>query len=93
MSVRAYKIKKIEWEENPSFNLWHDDKLMFLIEKTIDLQLDESGSGYIEIPVETLKEVVPKLKGTKEEDRIKYLQRDIRQAEANGDSHIEYMCF
>lgn len=50
MSVRAYKIIKIERESIPSFSLWNDDDVIELLDDNLLItdQTDEAG-GIIEL--------------------------------------------
>lgn len=93
MSVRAYKIKKIEWEEDPSFNVWLDDDIMDMISQEIRNTLDEGGGGFMEISIEKIKEVIEDLKKNGEPERAEPLQRDVKEAEKEGDVYVKYMCF
>jgi len=54
MSVRAYKIEKISKSE--TFNLWHDETFMELLEEVVGLEtLNMDGWGIIEIEEHQLK--------------------------------------
>jgi hypothetical protein len=54
MSVRAYKVRKLDLAEYPRFNLGHDDELMMPL-APYD-QLDEHGSGYMSLSKDELEE-------------------------------------
>lgn len=56
MSVRAYKIKTLEVEDSPTFNLWHDD---FIVNNlTFSGELNDGGTGIIEISEENVKDIL-----------------------------------
>jgi len=89
MSVRAYRVNQIDFEDSESFNLWHDRKLMDFLDGEYDFSesLNGGGSGMVELPIEALKEAIKLDLG---EDTVKALQRDI---EACQDEYITYYCF
>ena len=89
MSIRAYRINKIEKEEISSFNLWHDEVLMNLLDNAGCL-IELGESGLIDIPLDVLKEaltVVDIDNETKE-----YLKKDVEFAEQNNDDWVSYYC-
>ena len=63
MSVRAYRVNKIDTEKSESFNLWHDEKLtdFFANEYNIFEYMVE-GTGLTDLPVEALIEALKKSK-------------------------------
>jgi len=88
MSVRAYRVKQIDFEDSESFNLWHDRKLMDFLDREYDFSGSlNGGSGMVELPIKALKEAIKLDLG---EDTVKALQRDI---EACQDEYITYYCF
>lgn len=106
MSVRAYRIKKISFEKNPTFNLWNSEYVLnFLHENGIDnIDSQESGS-ILEIPTEVLcdlamhlmarkAEVLLSSKQQKDDEYIlKRLNADLDIAEKTGEKTIRYYCF
>ena len=56
MSVRVYKVRKLDLAEYLTFNLWHDDELMMLL-APYD-QRDEEGSGYMSFSKDELEEAL-----------------------------------
>lgn len=62
MSIRAYKVIKMELEENPTLNLWHDERIIDLIDKNNDWNLlntlNQDNNGLISIQVKALREVL-----------------------------------
>ena len=99
MSVRAYRINKIETKETPSLNLWHDKEIMDFInnfdgeDMPIIEQLSDGGSGTIELSVEVLKALVKDFDFKDRQEQKKELQDDIDFAEKMGDNFILYNCF
>lgn len=95
MSVRAYRIIKIERAEDSSFNLWHDTELLEELldsEGALD-QRNNDGGGFIEVSVDGLKSVL-KNKKLKLEKYIKdALKADIAFAKKKRDDYILYECF
>ena len=56
MSVRAYRIEKIK--EEPTFNLWHDELLMNMLDGLGKLDcLNEDQCGIIEITEQDIKDM------------------------------------
>lgn len=57
MSIRAYRINKIDFQKSETFNLWHDKALVEFLNSRINLyaSLDENGCGIVEIPIEILE--------------------------------------
>ena len=93
MSVRAYKVIKIEREQSPTFNLWHDEKLVEYLDATdhgVHAQLNANGAGMLEFTIEELQGAVDRAKELElDSDTVAALKQDI----ANGDEFIEYECF
>ena len=91
MSVRAYRVKKIEHEESDSFNLWHDDKLVDFLDSECNFfaGLTNEGTGLVEVPVEALQKAVEKLEL---DDELKEaLKRDIEAHRDDG--YVTYYCY
>jgi hypothetical protein len=102
MSVRAYRVNKIDMAEGCTFNLWHNQGLMdFFISYGIYNSLNSDGCGMTELPVEVLESAIEGIKSetieteSKEEaeDLIKSLQADIDWAKANNTEFVQYECF
>lgn len=98
MSVRAYRINKIEREETPTFNLWHDQEFMDFIDDASDRDimhaLNEDGGGQIEISVEALEKAIAEFDfGTTGEGNKEQIQADIDFAKKVGDDYLLYDCF
>ena len=97
MSIRAYRVNKIDTEESDSFNLWHneDRKLRdFLFEESHWEALNDDGCGLIEVEVEQIKKAIKKHKELEIEDyTLENLKKDVKWAEKNGDDYIQYYCY
>lgn len=91
MSVRAYRVKKIEHEEGDTFNLWHDDKLVDFLDSECDFfaGLTNDGTGLVEVPIEALQEALQKVEMDKELKEA--IQRDIEACRDDG--YVTYYCF
>lgn len=84
MSIKAYKIKKLDYETNYSFNCWHETEL------TEFLEIDTEKS-IIEIEVDLLEEALKTL--TLDEYTKKGLENDIQQAKLKDETYIMYFLF
>lgn len=89
MSVRAYKIIKMEYSQDPSFNMWHDTEINDWLADGGYLD-SYDGGGIIELPKVSIKELIEYLKDKDEyKEVIKQLKQDIN----TKDEYISYMCF
>lgn len=96
MSVRAYRVNEIKREESPTFNLWHDTKLMDFLESETGFYngLNQDACGMTEIEVSLLVKAVKKAKSLElDKDQVKSLQADIKWAKENSLDYIQYYCF
>ena len=91
MSVRAYRVNKIEHEQDNTFNLWHDDKLMDFLDKEYGFYegLSNDGTGLVELPIEALQEALEKVEMDKELKEA--IQKDIETCQDNG--YVSYYCY
>ena len=91
MSVRAYRVNKIEHEEVNTFNLWHDDKLMDFLDNECDFYsgLTQGGSGLVELPIEALQEALEKVE--MDEELREAIRKDIEACQVDG--YVTYYCF
>ena len=91
MSVRAYRVNKIEHEQGDTFNLWHDDKLVDFLDSECDFfaGLTNEGTGLVEVPVEALQKAVEKLE--MDEELREAIRKDIEACQADG--YVTYYCF
>lgn len=58
MSIRAYRISKLEYALSPSWNLWQDDRLGDFFENTWSEYLNQDGAGMVHIPIERAEQAV-----------------------------------
>lgn len=98
MSVRAYKIRKIDYANNDTFNLWHHNKLNDLLEENGFYDTLVDGTGITEIPVDILEEALKKdLADDNDKEEEKYIKdnirKDIKWAKKRGRDYIQYYCF
>ena len=108
MSVRAYRINKIEREDTPTLNCWHNGSLLdFMIDGNGWRTDSEDGIGQFEVGVDKLEEAIIALtKGEFDADYkeltmpeqeknalIKALKRDIAWAKKHKQDYVMYDCF
>ena len=94
MSVRAYRVIKIECAQPNSFNLWHDDKLVNFLDREYGFfEGMNEGGGLTEVPVEGLREALANPELELDEYIIEALKRDIEAADQEGDEYIQYYCY
>ena len=96
MSVRAHRILKIEYAKIPSFNLWHDEKLIDFINTHNDSgffsQMNDNGGGVVNVEASVIKEALEKAVELElDEDTVEQLKADIEAAGEDGS--IDYDCF
>ena len=91
MSVRAYRVKKIDYVMPNSFNLWHDDELVKFFDEEYGLyeSLTE-GNGLTCLPVEALERAIAEL--DLEDSTVEALKKDIEAGKVD-DGWIQYYCF
>ena len=94
MSVRAYKIEKIE-RTGEKLNLWHDSLAAELLGFfQVDNGLDGSGCGIIELNKEEVKQAIKDL----EEDwdgylkMDKYNKEDLKKTKAKMEEILDEFC-
>ena len=97
MSVRAYRIKKIETEQEPTFNCWHDTDIF----EIADSKWYDDG-GYltfyrddVEIAIQELEETTinDKIGDKERKEKIEILKKIMKDIKANGDDLAEYLCY
>lgn len=96
MSVRAHRILKVEYAPNPSFNLWHDEKLINFLDTQNDSgffsQMNGNGGGVVNIEASVIKKALEKAGELElDEDTVEQLKADIEAAGEDGS--IDYDCF
>ncbi|GAH58348.1 unnamed protein product [marine sediment metagenome] len=91
MSVRAFRVKKIEHEKSDTFNLWHDDKLVDFLDSECGffVGLTSEGTGLVEVPVEALQKALEKLE--LDDELRKAVTEDIEACRDDG--YVTYYCF
>lgn len=90
MSVRAYRVNKIDHEQHSTFNLWHDDGLVEFLDRNYGLyERMSDGTGLVELPIEALEEAIKELK--LDEELVEALKRDIEACRDNG--YVTYYCY
>ena len=64
MSVRAYRVNKIECENDPSFNVWHHPGVLEYLEDNCDVweAHTEDSLAYLEVPVKGLQSLIKALR-------------------------------
>lgn len=95
MSVRAYKVNKIDYKETPSFNLWHDQQIIEFIDEqeagAFSGDLNESG-GLAFVKVTTIKLIIGQAKRFELSPAdVEILEDDIK--DLGDDDYVQYYCF
>jgi len=92
MSVRAYKVKNIDFAKESSFNLWNDDAFVSWLERNTEfyLRLGEECSGMSGLEVAEIKRALAEIKDLDDYTR-KQLEEDIKGLE--DCEWIDYICF
>jgi hypothetical protein len=87
MSVRAYKVKKFEYDEMESFDM--RGKLFEFLDATCDL-----SNGLIEVHVGILRDAI-RMKDELglDEGTVENIKRDIKEAEDGGSDYVRYYYF
>ncbi|OQX86311.1 MAG: hypothetical protein B6D55_06345 [Candidatus Omnitrophica bacterium 4484_70.2] len=97
MSVRAYRIKRIEHEDFPSFNIWHHKKLVEYLERNSNFfsTLNEDSVGIAEVEVEILVKALedPEVISSTPEYVLDQIREDIKEAWRKNEDYILYYCF
>jgi len=92
MTIKAHRIVKVEYAPYPSFNLYHDQKLAECLD--IHPQLTDSGGGVVTVDCDDLRAAISKAAELElDEDTVKALTADLKAAEDNGDTSIDYDCY
>jgi len=95
MSVRAYRVIKIETAHPESFNLWHDDEVLGWLEEHTDFldNLDRDGNGLTSILVEDLERMLAEIGDSLNKDTKERIEADIKFAKSRDDEVIKYYCY
>ena len=87
MSVRAYKIKKIEYEPTPTFNLWSDDLVVQTFENEIKWGMNEEGGGIIYIDRKAVEDAIEDETDIQALETLSHILNDC------DEYGVEYYCF
>ena len=90
MSVRAYEITTFEFAEAPTFNLWHDEELMELLEPYLPEDFNSSAGGYLEFSLEQLEEARKEAKAKETQDTLDEM---VQAAKKSKDGWVQFWCF
>jgi hypothetical protein len=97
MSVNAYRIKSDNlYKEGVSFDLWHNKKLMKLLDEEIQfyMSLNSYGTGIVDVPIELLEKALSSpRKFDLDEHTISQIKLDIESAKSSRDEVVTYYCF
>jgi len=77
--------------ESPSFNVWHDEKLIDLLNEEIlfYMCLNSFGTSVVDVPVELLEKAIGSEKKLElDDDTISCLHSDIAFAKSNRDEVV-----
>lgn len=92
MSVRAYRVIKIEHARPNTFNVWHDDKLVeFFAREYGFFETLPDSTGLTELPVEALERALAEV--PMDEELKEALQKDIEACREEGEDYVRYYCF
>lgn len=94
MSVRAYRVNKLEWENRATFNLWHDKEIIEWLENNTsfyDGLNSDCSSGITELSISDIERMIKDL--NLDEDQIELLKKDIEFAKKNGYTYVQYYIF
>ena len=93
MSIRAYRINKIESKQESSFNIWHDEKLVDELQSAGYINNFSEGGGQIELPVDYIEELISNKELELPDYVIKELKDDIKFAKKVGNEYVLYECY
>ena len=90
MSVRAYRVTKIEHEESDTFNLWQDEKLMEFLDSEYGFyEQTTEGRGLVDVTVEALQEALERVELA--DELREAIQKDIEACREQG--YVTYYCY
>jgi hypothetical protein len=94
MSIRAHRVEEIK-TNGGSFNLWHDEKVVdWLRQNTCFFEpLNLDWCGLTEVEVDDLKTMLSEIGDEIDEDTKKAIMEDIRSAEDQDNSYVQYYCY
>lgn len=94
MSNHAYRINKIEHEDDPTFNLFHDEAIIdwLLANTSFADWLTPESEGVAFIRCEDIRRMLKELTDM-DEDAVDVFKRDLDWAEEKDEQTIAYFCF
>ena len=97
MSINAYRITSNNLDTNgASFDVWHDKKLIRLLDKEMQfyMSLNSYGTGIVDVPLELLEKAVRSPnKFDLDEDTVSQIKLDIESAKSSKEEVVTYYCF
>ena len=90
-------MNTIEWEGTPSFNLWHDIKLLDFLQTEHNVIADEGG--IMTVPLEALEAVMAAPEERlgdftdEHEYRLQSIKADVEWAKKNREDSVQYMTY
>ena len=92
MSVRAYRVIKIEYARPNTFNLYHDGKLVNFFDSEYGFfETLNEGTGLTELPIEALERALAEV--PMDEELREALKKDIEVCREEGEDYVRYYCF
>lgn len=91
MSVRAYRVNEIKYEEDSTFNLWFDEDLVYALEDMGYLNTSVYDGGFVEVPIKALEEILREVNLSPETKEA--IKKDIEYAKKKKNNHVLYYCF
>ena len=92
MSIRAYRVIKIETAQPNSFNLYHDSDLVDFFDREYGFyEHITEGTGLTELPVEALERAIAEV--PMDEELKEALLKDIEACRAKKEAYVQYYCF
>lgn len=94
MSIRAYRITKIENVASPSWNISHNENILDFLSNDLWDGRNYDGAGIIEVRVECLEQLLEEDSGVKlDEYEREAIAKDIAWANKRGNDYIQYYCY
>lgn len=87
MSVRAYRINEIKYEESPTFNMWHNQELVEYLERENGIE----DTNYFEVSVDSLEKA--HLSVSIDDSTLEMINKDIQWAKNNNEDFIQYLTY
>ncbi len=94
MGLDAYRVTELKYEE-PSFSLWHNEKLMDFLNQEVRFytSLSPEGGGLVVVPVYVLESTIEMAAELElDEDTIENIRNDIAAAKSDRNETITYYC-